>query len=58
LTKLAAVSENCRVSSAEALGQGVTEVEPLASFWLRWSEFDALRAQKYAHGYDQSAIAD
>jgi hypothetical protein len=33
-------------------------VHTRASFWLRWSEFDALRAQKYADVYDQSAIAD
>jgi hypothetical protein len=44
--------------AAEALGQGLIEVERLAPFWLRWSEFDGLRAQKYAHVYDQSAIAD
>ena len=41
-----------------ALRQGITEVELLASFWLRWSEFDALHAHKYAHFYDQSAIAN
>jgi hypothetical protein len=44
--------------AAEALGQGVTEVEPLSSFWLRWSEFDGLHAQKYAPVYDQSTTAD
>jgi hypothetical protein len=40
-------SEKRRVSAAE--------VEPLGL--ARHSEFDALLAEKYAHPYDQSAIA-
>jgi hypothetical protein len=41
---------------SEIAGLPAVEVEPLGL--PGQSEFDALHAHKYAHGYDQSAIAN
>ena len=45
-------------STVKSVLTGQVVASKTAEFWPAMTQFDALHAQKYAHVYDQSAIAD